>query len=69
MPTVEQLNSLFSARTQTRQPSVHSRQIGPTSLSWAPADVVPLQSRNHLILEEEPAYARFVEKIRSFLLK
>jgi hypothetical protein len=38
MPTVEQLNSLFSARTQTRQPSVHSRQFGPTCLSWAPAD-------------------------------
>ncbi len=38
MPTVEQLNSLFSARTQTRQPSVHSRQFGPTSLSCAPAD-------------------------------
>jgi hypothetical protein len=31
------------------------------------ARFVPLQSRNHLILEEEPAYARFLEEIRSFL--
>ncbi len=29
---------------------------------------VPLQSRNHLILENEPAYARFLEEIKSFLL-
>lgn len=31
------------------------------------ARFVPLESRNHLILEDEPAYARFVEEIRSFL--
>jgi len=31
------------------------------------ARFVPLQSRNHLILESEPAYARFLEEIRSFL--
>jgi hypothetical protein len=28
---------------------------------------VPLQSCNHLILESEPAYARFIEEITSFL--
>jgi hypothetical protein len=31
------------------------------------ARLVPLQSRNHLILEHEPAYARLLEEIRSFL--
>ena len=33
-----------------------------------PGLFVPLQSRNHLILENEPAYARFLEEIKSFLL-
>jgi pimeloyl-ACP methyl ester carboxylesterase/DNA-binding winged helix-turn-helix (wHTH) protein len=31
------------------------------------ARFVPLQSRNHLILEEEPAYARFLAEMRAFL--
>ena len=28
---------------------------------------VPLESQNHLILESEPAFARFIEELRSFL--
>ena len=31
------------------------------------ARFVPLDSRNHLILEHEPAYARFIEEIEAFL--
>jgi pimeloyl-ACP methyl ester carboxylesterase len=31
------------------------------------ARFVPLESANHLILENEPAYARFIEEITSFL--
>ena len=31
------------------------------------ARFVALQSRNHLILEDEPAYPRFLDEIRSFL--
>ena len=31
------------------------------------ARFVPLESRNHLILEEEPAFPRFLEEIKSFL--
>jgi hypothetical protein len=31
------------------------------------ARFVALQSRNHLILEHEPAYARFVEEMHAFL--
>jgi pimeloyl-ACP methyl ester carboxylesterase len=30
------------------------------------ARFVPLESRNHLILENEPAFARFLEEVRSF---
>ena len=33
------------------------------------ARFVPLQSRNHLILESEPAFGRFLEEIRTFLRK
>ena len=31
------------------------------------ARFVPLPSRNHLILEDEPAFARFLQEIKSFL--
>jgi pimeloyl-ACP methyl ester carboxylesterase/DNA-binding winged helix-turn-helix (wHTH) protein len=31
------------------------------------ARFVPLESRNHLLLETEPAWARFVDEVRSFL--
>ena len=30
--------------------------------------VVPLPGRNHLILEDEPAFARFLEEMRNFLV-
>jgi hypothetical protein len=31
------------------------------------ARLVPLESQNHVILESEPAFARFLEEVRSFL--
>src|SRR5260370_8952940 len=31
------------------------------------ARFVPLESQNHLVLESEPAFARFLEELRSFL--
>jgi pimeloyl-ACP methyl ester carboxylesterase len=31
------------------------------------ARFVPLESRNHVLLETEPAWARFVEEVRAFL--
>jgi pimeloyl-ACP methyl ester carboxylesterase/DNA-binding winged helix-turn-helix (wHTH) protein len=31
------------------------------------ARFVPLESKNHVLLEEEPAWARFVEEVRAFL--
>ena len=32
------------------------------------ARFVPLPSRNHLILEDEPAFARFLQEMRNFLV-
>jgi pimeloyl-ACP methyl ester carboxylesterase len=31
------------------------------------ARFVPLESRNHLILEDEPAFDRFLDELRSFI--
>jgi pimeloyl-ACP methyl ester carboxylesterase len=31
------------------------------------AQLVPLEGQNHLILEEEPAFSRFLDEVRSFL--
>jgi pimeloyl-ACP methyl ester carboxylesterase len=31
------------------------------------ARFVPLESRNHLLLETEPAWGRFLEEVRAFL--
>jgi pimeloyl-ACP methyl ester carboxylesterase len=31
------------------------------------ARFVPLASRNHLVLEDEPAFPKFLEEMRSFL--
>jgi len=33
------------------------------------ARFVALEGRNHLMLEHEPAWARFVEEVRSFLVE
>jgi class 3 adenylate cyclase/pimeloyl-ACP methyl ester carboxylesterase len=63
--------------SQIRVPTLvmHSRQearvpfeLGRRMAAGIPgARFVPLESRNHLILEHEPAFARFLEEIRSFL--
>jgi pimeloyl-ACP methyl ester carboxylesterase len=66
-----------SILSQVRVPTLvmHSRQearvpfeAGRRMAAGIPgARFVPLESRNHLILESEPAFARFLEEIRSFL--
>jgi pimeloyl-ACP methyl ester carboxylesterase len=55
---------VMDARDEARVPFDAGRRL---AAGIPGARFVPLQSRNHLILEEEPAYARFVEEIRSFL--
>jgi pimeloyl-ACP methyl ester carboxylesterase len=62
---------------QVRVPTLvmHSRQdarvpfeAGRRMAAGIPgARFVPLESRNHLVLENEPAFARFVEEVRSFV--
>jgi class 3 adenylate cyclase/pimeloyl-ACP methyl ester carboxylesterase len=65
-----------SLLSQVRVPTLvmHSRQdsrvpfeAGRRMAAAIPgARFVPLESRNHLILENEPAFARFLEEVRSF---
>jgi class 3 adenylate cyclase/pimeloyl-ACP methyl ester carboxylesterase len=55
---------VMHARDEVRVPFDAGRRM---AAGIPEARFVPLQSRNHLILEEEPAYARFLEEIRSFL--
>jgi class 3 adenylate cyclase/pimeloyl-ACP methyl ester carboxylesterase len=55
---------VMHARDEARVPFDAGRRM---AAGIPGARLVPLQSRNHLILENEPAYARFLEEIRSFL--
>ena len=52
------------ARDEVRVPFENGRRL---AAGIPGARFVPLQSRNHLILEDEPAYLHFREEIRSFL--
>lgn len=55
---------VMHARDEARVPFDAGRRM---AAGIPGARLVPLQSRNHLILENEPAYVRFLEEIRSFL--
>jgi class 3 adenylate cyclase/pimeloyl-ACP methyl ester carboxylesterase len=55
---------VMHARDEARVPFDAGRRM---AAGIPGARLVPLQSRNHLILESEPAYARFLEEMRSFL--
>jgi class 3 adenylate cyclase/pimeloyl-ACP methyl ester carboxylesterase len=55
---------VMHARDEARVPFDAGRRM---AAGIPGARLVPLQSRNHLLLESEPAYARFIEEIRSFL--
>jgi class 3 adenylate cyclase/pimeloyl-ACP methyl ester carboxylesterase len=55
---------VMHARGDTRVPFDCGRRL---AAGIPGARFVPLQSQNHLILESEPAYARFIEEIKSFL--
>ena len=52
------------ARDEVRVPFDNGRRL---AAGIPGARFVPLQSRNHLILESEPAYARFIDEIKSFV--
>ena len=55
---------VMHAREEVRVPFENGRRL---AAGIPGARFVPLQSRNHLILEDEPAYLHFREEIRSFL--
>ena len=61
MPTL-----VMHAREEARVPFESGRRM---AASIPGARFVALESRNHLILEDEPAYPRFLEEIKSFLTK
>ena len=55
---------VMHARDEARVPFDAGRRM---AAGIPGARLVPLQSRNHLILESEPAYAHFLEEIKAFL--
>jgi class 3 adenylate cyclase/pimeloyl-ACP methyl ester carboxylesterase len=55
---------VMHAREEVRVPFENGRRM---AAGIPGARFVALQSRNHLILEDEPAYPRFLDEIRSFL--
>jgi pimeloyl-ACP methyl ester carboxylesterase len=64
LPQVRVPTLVMHSRHETRVPFEQGRRLA----SGIPgARFVPLESRNHLILEDEPAFARFLEEIKSFL--
>ena len=55
---------VMHSRQETRVPFEQGRRL---AAGIPGARFVPLESRNHLILEDEPAFPRFLEEIKSFL--
>jgi pimeloyl-ACP methyl ester carboxylesterase len=55
---------VMHARHDARVPFESGRRL---AAGIPGARFVPLDSRNHLVLENEPAFARFIEEIHAFL--
>jgi pimeloyl-ACP methyl ester carboxylesterase len=64
LPLVTAPTLVMHARDEARVPFDAGRRL---AAGIPGARFVPLQSRNHLILENEPAFPRFLEEIRAFL--
>ena len=64
LPKVTVPTLVMHARDDARVPFDSGRRL---AAGIPGARFVPLQSRNHLILENEPAFGRFVQEIRTFL--
>lgn len=64
LPLVSAPTMVMHARDDASVPFDAGRRL---AAGITGARFVPLQSRNHLILENEPAFPRFLEEIRAFL--
>jgi class 3 adenylate cyclase/pimeloyl-ACP methyl ester carboxylesterase len=64
LPQVSVPTLVMHSRHETRVPFESGRRL---AAGIPGARFVPLESRNHLILEDEPAFPRFLEEIKSFL--
>jgi pimeloyl-ACP methyl ester carboxylesterase len=65
LPKVSAPTLVMHARDEARVPFEAGRRF---AAEIPAARFVPLQSRNHLILETEPAFIRFLQEIRTFLV-
>ncbi|MEO8836893.1 MAG: alpha/beta fold hydrolase [Caldimonas sp.] len=57
---------VLHSRQDARVPFEEGRRV---ALAIADAEFVPLESRNHILLEQEPAWAQFFVEVDSFLLR
>jgi len=64
LPQVSVPTLVMHSRHEARVPFESGRRL---AAGIPGARFVPLESRNHLILEDEPAFPRFLEEIKSFL--
>jgi pimeloyl-ACP methyl ester carboxylesterase len=64
LPKVSVPTLVMHSRHETRVPFEQGRRL---AAGIPGARFVPLESRNHLILEDEPAFPRFLEEIKAFL--
>ena len=64
LPQVSVPTLVMHSRHEARVPFESGRRL---AAGIPGARFVPLESGNHLILEDEPAFPRFLEEIKSFL--
>jgi pimeloyl-ACP methyl ester carboxylesterase len=64
LATVVAPTLVMHARDDARVPFDHGRRV---AAGIPRARFVPLPSRNHLILEDEPAFPRLLQEIRAFI--
>lgn len=64
LPQVKARTLVMHARQDARVPFEMGRRL---AAGIPGARFVPLESRNHIILDTEPAFDRFVEEVRSFV--
>jgi class 3 adenylate cyclase/pimeloyl-ACP methyl ester carboxylesterase len=64
LPKISVPTLVMHSRHEARVPFESGRRL---AAGIPGARFVPLESRNHLILEDEPAFSRFLEEIKSFL--